>query len=124
MHKHLCKSFFVSTLLFACVRYVYKAPKKEQISNKRVVFITGCDSGLGFSLAQHACAMGFTVFAGCLSLQSEGAKELSRICEDIKLLELNITLKENTESVLKYIEKYLEQHTDHGKYTHLFKQIF
>lgn len=46
----------------------------------RAVFITGCDSGLGFVAAKHLCNKGFHVFAGCLSKDSDGAKRLLEEC--------------------------------------------
>jgi 3-hydroxybutyrate dehydrogenase len=57
--------------------------KKIAPSNRLAVFITGCDSGFGFSLALHCHELGFTVIAGCHSplADSTGAQELSRLSD-------------------------------------------
>lgn len=44
--------------------------------NKKVIFITGCDSGIGHQLARRFHRLGFIVFAGCLDVNSQGALEL------------------------------------------------
>ena len=53
----------------------------RRLSSKRVdltgktIFITGCDSGFGFSLAIHCAELGMKVVAGCFS-QGEGRRQL------------------------------------------------
>ena len=42
-------------------------PRGRVNSQGRAVFITGCDSGFGHGLACRLDALGFKVFAGCLS---------------------------------------------------------
>lgn len=42
----------------------------------KAVFITGCDTGLGNAMALALRQKGFTVFAGCLDVSSEGARNL------------------------------------------------
>ncbi|XP_077531048.1 retinol dehydrogenase 7-like [Haemaphysalis longicornis] len=42
----------------------------------KAVFITGCDTGLGNAMALALRQKGFTVFAGCLDVRSEGARNL------------------------------------------------
>ncbi|NXA41315.1 BDH protein, partial [Eudromia elegans] len=44
----------------------------------RAVLITGCDSGFGHLLALRLHRLGFTVFAGCLCPEGEGARRLQR----------------------------------------------
>lgn len=42
----------------------------------KAVFISGCDTGLGHAMALALRQKGFTVFAGCLDVSSEGALNL------------------------------------------------
>ncbi|XP_066996327.1 estradiol 17-beta-dehydrogenase 2 [Anabrus simplex] len=57
------------------------------------VLITGCDSGLGYSLALHSHRLGLTVFAGCLDPNGPGAKQLAEKCgkERFFIIELDVT---------------------------------
>lgn len=81
------------------------------------VFISGCDSGLGYSLAIHCHdKLGLTVFAGCLRPDSEGAFRLSRResnrmhiipldvtkAESISYAQETVTALVNTKSLGKY----------------------
>lgn len=43
---------------------------------KRLVVITGCDTGLGYSMAVWALRLGYKVLAGCLNENGEGATNL------------------------------------------------
>ena len=79
--------------------------KKPMItpSDKHAVFITGCDSGLGYSLALYGYKLGLTVIAGCLRSDSYGAKELQEKCpERLHVIELDIT---NTQSVIRSVQR-------------------
>ncbi|KAJ8935444.1 hypothetical protein NQ314_012864 [Rhamnusium bicolor] len=70
------KTVSVVALTTASLVFITQQIEKLQASKKKIVVITGCDSGLGFSLAQHTVDMGFTVIAGFLSLESKGSKEI------------------------------------------------
>ena len=63
----------------------------------------GCDTGFGFSLAQHLHKIGFTVFAGCLHKDGEGAKHLEQLAIDndrMHVLQLDVTKEEDWNQVL------------------------
>ncbi|XP_071801377.1 D-beta-hydroxybutyrate dehydrogenase, mitochondrial-like [Asterias amurensis] len=45
----------------------------------KAVLITGCDTGFGHELAHFLHQLGFTVFAGCLNSEGEGAKKLQDV---------------------------------------------
>ncbi|XP_064487808.1 retinol dehydrogenase 5-like isoform X2 [Ornithodoros turicata] len=45
--------------------------------DERAIFITGCDTGLGYCLADSLVEKGFDVYAGCLDVTSEGARMLA-----------------------------------------------
>lgn len=79
--------------------------------------ITGCDSGLGYSLAQHACDRGFTVFAGFMNLESKGALELQRVCEGkIHSFQVDVTDGEKVKGAVAVVEKFLKNNSKYGKY--------
>ncbi|KAK6170638.1 hypothetical protein SNE40_018988 [Patella caerulea] len=43
----------------------------------KTVLVTGCDSGFGNAIAQRLDFMGFTVYAGCQDLKSDGVERLT-----------------------------------------------
>lgn len=54
-------------------------------------YISGCDSGFGHSLALNLDRQGFTVFAGCLFSDREGARSLKENSKNIHLVQLDVT---------------------------------
>lgn len=104
------KTFSVSLLTIGSFVYVCRQTEKLKSSKKKVVFITGCDSGLGFSLAQHTNDIGFTVIAGFLSLESAGAKIIRQTYgENIVQIQFDVTDSENIKYVINFVENYLGQ---------------
>merc|ERR1712127_102127 len=58
----------------------------------RCVLITGCDTGFGHRLAQHLEGLGFTVFAGCLFADRDGAAELRALAKPrLNVVQLDVT---------------------------------
>ena len=55
------------------------------------LFVVGCDSGFGHSLALNLDKQGFTVFAGCLSVDREGARSLQESSKNIHVVQLDVT---------------------------------
>lgn len=99
--------------------YFKRSGKKLRPSERKIVFITGCDSGLGFSLAQHAADMGFTVFATFLSIESSGANEIRRLYGSrIVQLKLDITDNRNVLEAVAKLEHYLNEHPEYSMYEH------
>lgn len=92
--------------------FVYASQQETKLrpTRKKVVFITGCDTGIGFSLCQHISDLGFTVIAGFLSLSSPGAKVIQKeYGEQILQLEIDITDAQNIEYAVQSVAEYLEQ---------------
>ncbi|XP_022308697.1 D-beta-hydroxybutyrate dehydrogenase, mitochondrial-like [Crassostrea virginica] len=73
------------------------------------VFITGCDSGFGHEVVKRLDKIGFTVFAGCLDPEGEGAKALKDNCsENVHIVKLDVTKEEDIQQARAYIEKVHE----------------
>ncbi|GFR73835.1 D-beta-hydroxybutyrate dehydrogenase, mitochondrial [Elysia marginata] len=67
-------------------------PKRRVDPKGKAVFITGCDSGFGHELAQQLDSLGYTVFAGCLAPDREGARALKGSCSDrLKIVPIDVT---------------------------------
>ena len=62
--------------------------RKLPIAGK-TIFITGCDSGYGFSLAAHAVKAGMRVVAGCYDAGGEGGSLLKSLGAHVLPLDLS-----------------------------------
>jgi len=119
LHTGIKNHQFARTVLLACITmgslaYVYQNIDDVQPSRNMIVFISGCDSGLGYSMAHHACEMGFTVFAGCLSLDSDGAKQLRNLFGDrVRHIEVDITQSTSIEVAVEITEQFLYSNPDY-----------
>lgn len=115
---HYVRTIFVVALTAGCLIYTFQSSELIEPSFDKIVCVTGCDSGLGYSLAQHISSLGFTVVAGCLKLNSKGAKELKKNSRII-VVELDITNDSNVQTVVETITKYLESRK-YSKYVFVF----
>lgn len=66
-------------------------PRGTVAPEDKAVLITGCDSGFGHSLALNLDRQGFTVFAGCLFSDREGARSLKENSKNIQVVQLDVT---------------------------------
>lgn len=62
---------------------------RDEIRPNQAVVVTGCDSGLGYSLALHCRQLGATVIAGVLRSDGPGARNLREA--DAFVYPLNVT---------------------------------
>lgn len=77
-------------ILFAGGSYLYcRLKSRDKISPNQAVIITGCDSGLGYSLALHCRQLGASVIAGVMRNDGDGARKLKE--QDIFVYPLDIT---------------------------------
>ncbi|KAM5296924.1 11-beta-hydroxysteroid dehydrogenase type 2 isoform 2-T2 [Glossophaga mutica] len=73
----------------------------------RTVLITGCDSGFGKEAAKKLDAMGFTVLATVLDLESPGALELRACCSPhLKLLQMDMTKPDDIRRALEFTKAH------------------
>lgn len=101
----VCLSF----LYVGCFLYRKSTVRRIPI-NGQGVLITGCDTGFGHEFAKRLDSLGFTVFAGCLSDQSEGAKNLKLSKTGrLHVLGLNITKDEEVAKAVAYVNKVHEK---------------
>ncbi|XP_045843642.1 corticosteroid 11-beta-dehydrogenase isozyme 2 [Meles meles] len=73
----------------------------------RAVLITGCDSGFGKETAKKLDAMGFTVLATVLDLDSPGALELRTCCSPrLRLLQMDLTKPADISRALEFTKAH------------------
>ncbi|XP_078266457.1 D-beta-hydroxybutyrate dehydrogenase, mitochondrial-like [Rhinoraja longicauda] len=80
------------------------------------VVITGCDTGFGFSLAQHLHNQGFKIFAACLlkDKNGEGAKKLVDMKSDrMVVIQLDVCKDEEVETAVDVVKEHLTD-SDNG----------
>ncbi|XP_072033436.1 estradiol 17-beta-dehydrogenase 2-like [Amphiura filiformis] len=95
------------------VLYVMTERDEMLLPGKKPILITGCDTGFGHGMAKYFDRQGFRVFAGCLTSEGEGAKELQSTCsESLKVLQLDVTKDEEIDNALQTVKEDLE---DEGK---------
>lgn len=115
----------VTFLTLVGLLYLYQTRGKATPSRNKVVLITGCDSGLGFSMAQHACDLGFSVVAGCLNLESEGSLELEKLYgRKIRRVQINVTDTERITKVVQMVSGLLAEDPENGKIFLQFSNTF
>lgn len=120
IHHGLANCCFLRTLLITTITvgslvYVFQINERGEPSKFKVIVITGCDSGLGYSLAHHGCECGFTVFAGFLDAESKGALELERIFGGkIQKFQVDITDGEKVRDAVEDVERFLKNNNKYG----------
>ncbi|XP_078034898.1 SDR family oxidoreductase shroud [Augochlora pura] len=85
-------NYVASAISLCCIggTYLYsRIMRRVKIRPNHAVIVTGCDSGLGYSLALHCRQLGATVIAGVLQNDSPGAKKLKE--KDVFVYSLDVT---------------------------------
>ncbi|KAI2649279.1 D-beta-hydroxybutyrate dehydrogenase, mitochondrial [Labeo rohita] len=95
--------------LFVLYVAMPRLPRGTVKVEKKAVLITGCDTGFGLALAKHFHKLGFTVFAGCLFKDGEGAKELENFhSEKLKVVQLDVCNEEQVSQAVQFVTANLE----------------
>lgn len=110
------KTFSVVALTTAGLVFAFSRQKQKLTPDrKKVVIVSGCDSGLGFSLAQHAADCGFTVIATFLSLESKGSREIKRLYGGyIIQIQLDVTDPGSIRSAVQTMQHYFSKNPDYS----------
>ncbi|XP_053393617.1 estradiol 17-beta-dehydrogenase 2-like [Mercenaria mercenaria] len=97
-------------ILAIIVLYIlYKVLAKKYINRIEIVgqgiLITGCDTGLGHDTALRLAKTGFTVFAGCLKPEGEGATALrEKGGERLHVVPLDVTSDESVNQAVDIVK--------------------
>lgn len=93
--------------------------QKQNVGAKNVVVATGCDSGLGYSIAVHCHNnLNMSVVACVHELNGKGANKLKTLFSDSKrfhIVELEVTKNESVESVRKFVQDLLDKNKELSK---------
>ncbi|XP_043192346.1 short-chain dehydrogenase/reductase family 9C member 7-like isoform X2 [Amphibalanus amphitrite] len=76
----------------------------------KAVFITGCDTGFGNSVARRLDALGLRVFAGCLFPEGEGARTLQHDCSrQLTVVPCDVTSQSQVDSAVLLVRALLKE---------------
>ncbi|KAG7202621.1 hypothetical protein KM043_009806 [Ampulex compressa] len=92
----------ISFLAAGGAYFLFSSKRREKISSKQLIVITGCDSGLGYSLALHCRGLGATIVAGVLQNEGAGARKLRD--NDVIVHPLNITDSRSVQDFRRAVE--------------------
>ena len=101
--------------------WIYKKLKKQcrkQQLDTKVVVITGCDSGLGYSMALHCHNLGMVVCATVLNPKGKVAKELQELGEAtgrLLVIYVDVTVTSSIQTAVKQVAELFEKNTSLGK---------
>ena len=85
-------------------------PPKTNFDKKKVILITGCDSGFGFSLACHTSEThGEDFLTIACSYYSSKGSEILRGKSNVKVLPLDVTVEESIQELVQQVDIILEE---------------
>ncbi|XP_060565054.1 D-beta-hydroxybutyrate dehydrogenase, mitochondrial-like [Ruditapes philippinarum] len=94
--------------LYVCLKVIRKKSTGTIEIKHQGVFITGCDTGFGHDLARRLDSLQFTVFAGCLHPEGDGAKKLkSASSKRLHVVPLDVGSDESVQEAHDYVVKHL-----------------
>ena len=106
LFQFICVQLIVIIISWCMTDFIYTFYSqlfKISISSDRGVLITGCDTGFGHQLAIKLDKLGFTVFAGCLHSDSDGAKSLAQLSNKIHVIQMNVTSSDEVSRAMDFV---------------------
>ncbi|NXY02787.1 RDH7 dehydrogenase, partial [Pteruthius melanotis] len=100
----------LASILSVIIYWLIRDRYRVRNLNGKHVFITGCDTGLGNSLAQWLDKKGFCVIAACTT--EKGSQEL-RSCSSLSLKTVNLNLADSN-SIARAVEFVTDQTAGKG----------
>lgn len=112
-----------STLGGATTYYLMNQRSRRSVNAREVIVTTGCDSGLGYSIAVHCHnVLNMSVVACVQHPDSKGAIKLRNMFGSstrFHIVELEITKPEKIKAVNEFVQGLLEKNKDLREFTRL-----
>ena len=99
----------LAVVILILVCFIKSVETKKLRPLGKTVVITGCDSGVGLSLAITAHKLGFHVIATCLDIFGYGSVLMKEKYPDIIIAQMDVTKPSDIENVLHIVKDHLEQ---------------
>lgn len=116
-----------STLGGATTYYLMNQRSRRSVNAREVIVTTGCDSGLGYSIAIHCHnVLNMSVVACCQHLDSPGVAKLRNMFGNssrFHIVELEITKPEKIEAVNEFVQSLLQKNKDLRKFSGVLLQF-
>lgn len=109
------KFFSFSAIGGITTYYLMNPREKKSVNSKNLVIATGCDSGLGYSIATRCHNLNMSVVACVHKLNSKGAAKLRDLFSNSKrfyMLELEVTQAQSVKAARRFIEDLLEKNKE------------
>ncbi|GCC28015.1 hypothetical protein chiPu_0006441 [Chiloscyllium punctatum] len=93
-----------------CITATRSLASQPVSTEGKSIIITGCDTGFGYSLAEHLHAQGFKIFAGCLLKDKggEGSKKLEEMKSDrMVVIQLDVCKDEEVAKAVEFVKDNL-----------------
>lgn len=91
-------------LILLYMSYRLTKVKRRLTVDRKAVLITGCDSGFGHHIAKRLDDRGYTVYAGVLRDDSDGAMALrSRDSSSLHVIKLDVTQEDDINKALDFV---------------------
>ncbi|XP_005179952.1 D-beta-hydroxybutyrate dehydrogenase, mitochondrial [Musca domestica] len=102
----------------AVSRWLGWGANHTKVSPRNVILITGCDSGLGFSLALYCHSLNMTVISACHNANSPGAKLLQHLSDPKRMItiELDLCKPDTIEETQKRLQELIMNPNDEQQY--------
>lgn len=103
---------FTYTLLYV-LHKLTGSLRKPSVND--VILITGCDSGIGYSLAMRCHKLGMTVVAACLDPNGVGPLRLKELGNNVRVVEMDVTSTESIRRSLGQVYKFFSKEPNLSK---------
>lgn len=100
----------VCVVVLGLITFLLRSTRKIKLkADGKCVMITGCDSGVGLSLAIFSQSLGFHVVATCLDTSSNGARLMQEKYPLILVLKMDVTSPDDVKETKERVSAYLRQ---------------
>lgn len=98
----------MGVIAFLVYKFVKRGGYEKSGPSGKSILITGCDSGIGLSMAITAEKLGFHVIATCLNLYGNGANFMRENFPNISIVPMDVTKPVDIENALQIVKDNLQ----------------
>jgi len=110
--SYLISDFNLFLIMTAVLGMAVAKSGMQLPTSDKSVLVTGCDTGFGLTAAIELHSKGYTVFAGCLFPNGEGAQKLketsaasSKVSNKLHVIQLDVTKEQDWKNTVSFIKE-------------------